>query len=245
MRRIACTVMVAVLGAALTDGTAASTRPAQAPEICDVLSPRGTGGGGNVPVDEGPVLQLYYALQEASSLSLPKSTKRELKTLLPLYEKLATGKGAKALGRLATFVEEQCGAAAGEEGGKNADVDPCEVVTQADADALAGTPLDPGVSSPAENPTRSCLYTGPVTGPVAQVEFYIGPGAKKALDIDRDLGHTITPVSGLGDEAYAEDNSIFWQQDGTWYWIRLVRLNNPVENAAPLETLAREVSDRL
>jgi hypothetical protein len=221
-------------------------KSAKASKLCDLVSPAGTGGAGNVSVDEGAVQQMHSALQGASSLSLPKSVKKAIKALLPLYEKLTSGSGGKALAKLAAYVEKQCGAAASEAGGKNAgNADPCVIVTLEDAETLAGTPLDPGVGSPPENDTRSCTYTGPVTGPTAQVEFYVGPGAKKALGVDRDLGHTITAVAGLGDEAYAEDDSIFWRQFGTWYWIRLVLLNDPAENVQPLETLARKVAAKL
>ncbi|NJC72226.1 DUF3558 family protein [Planosporangium thailandense] len=119
-------------------------------------------------------------------------------------------------------------------------VDPCALVSQQDAQQLAGTPLDP-----AKRVRETCTYSGPVSGPTAQVEVYVGDGAKKQLDIDRTLGHEIRQLSGVGDEAYAEDGAAFVRKAGTWVSIRLVRLNDPAENRQPLENLARTVAGRL
>ncbi|MFC0505535.1 hypothetical protein [Micromonospora costi] len=119
-------------------------------------------------------------------------------------------------------------------------VDACSLVTKAEAEKLAGTRLDDAA------PVReTCSYTGPVTGPTAQVEIFVGDGAKKILDIDRQLGHEFTPLSGVGDEAYLEDGQVFINKAGLWISIRLVRLNDPAENRKPLEELARTVAGRL
>jgi len=121
-----------------------------------------------------------------------------------------------------------------------ADVDPCALVTKAEAEKLAGTPLEDGV------PVReTCTYSGPVTGPTAQVEVYVGDGAKKMLDIDRDLGHAFEEVSGAGDEAYVEDGAVFVNKGGTWVAIRLVRLDDPAKYREPLADVARTVAGRL
>jgi hypothetical protein len=84
-----------------------------------------------------------------------------------------------------------------------------------------------------------------VTGPTGQVQLFIGPGAKKALDVDRTLGHAIAPVSDLGSEAYVEVSNIFWLERGTWYWISLVRLDAVGQETAPLEALARKITKNL
>ncbi|MCL2554399.1 MAG: DUF3558 domain-containing protein [Actinomycetia bacterium] len=119
-------------------------------------------------------------------------------------------------------------------------VDPCAVVTKQEAEKLAGTPLDPAT------PVReTCTYTGPITGPTAQVEIFVGDGAKKYLDIERDLGHTLRPLAGVGDEAYAEDEAVFLRGADRWVSIRLVRLNDPAENRAPLEEVARKAATRI
>lgn len=119
-------------------------------------------------------------------------------------------------------------------------VDPCALVTKQDAEKLAGTPLDPP-----QKVRETCTYTGPVTGPTAQVEVFVGDGAKKFLDIDRELGHAFTTLSGIGDEAYLEDGAVFVNGSGVWVSVRLVLLNDPAENRKPLENVARMVATRL
>ncbi|NUT21834.1 MAG: hypothetical protein HOV77_21885 [Hamadaea sp.] len=118
--------------------------------------------------------------------------------------------------------------------------DPCKLLTKADAEKLTRTPLDDAVAV-----LETCTYTGPVTGPTAQVEIYVGDGAKKMLDVDRDLQHAFTPVTGAGDEAYLEDGVVFVRKGETWVAIRLVLLNDPAANRIPLENAARTVAGRL
>ncbi|MFG1777343.1 DUF3558 family protein [Micromonospora sp. NPDC049048] len=118
--------------------------------------------------------------------------------------------------------------------------DPCALVSRKEAEQLAGTGLDDA------KPVReTCTYTGPVTGPTAQVEVFVGDGAKKFLDIERDLGHELRPLPGVGDEAYASHEAVFVHRAGQWVSVRLVRLNDPAENRAPLERVARTVAGRL
>lgn len=125
-----------------------------------------------------------------------------------------------------------------------AELDPCALVSQAEAEVLAATPLEAGV--PAGIPgERTCTYTGPVTGPTAQVEVFTGPGAKKFLDIDRELGHEITTVAGIGDEAHEEEWTIFLRKGSTWAAIRLVRLDDYELYRAPLQDLARSLAAQL
>ncbi|SNT25397.1 hypothetical protein SAMN05421812_10436 [Asanoa hainanensis] len=118
--------------------------------------------------------------------------------------------------------------------------DACELIKQADAEKLAGTPLDPPL--PVKD---TCTYTGPVTGPTAQVEVYVGDGAKKFLDIDRELGHAFTELAGIGDEAHLEDGTVFFAKGGVWVSIRLVRLVDPAETRDPLEAAARTAAGRM
>lgn len=118
--------------------------------------------------------------------------------------------------------------------------DACKLITKADAERLAGTPLEDAV------PVReTCGYTGPVTGPTAQVEVYVGDGAKKMLDIDRDLGHAFTPLAGIGDEAHLEDGAVFLRKGTVWVAIRLVRLDDPAVFRKPLEDAARTAAGRM
>ena len=122
-------------------------------------------------------------------------------------------------------------------------IDACALLPLDEAQTLAGTPLDAGVAGNPADP--SCTYTGPVDGPTAQVEVYAGAGAKKIYDIDVELQHPFTPVSGLGDEAYEEDDAIFFRSGTTWVAIRLVLLNDPAENVARMEDAAKAAAGRL
>ena len=124
-----------------------------------------------------------------------------------------------------------------------APLDACQLVTKKDAEALAGTPLDEGQAGNPLSP--SCVYTGPVSGPLGQVSVYVGGGAKKTYDIDVELNHEFESVPDIGDEAYVEDNAIFFRKGSTWVAIELVRLNDPSENRGPLEKLASDVVLRL
>jgi hypothetical protein len=118
--------------------------------------------------------------------------------------------------------------------------DPCSLVSKQDAERLARTRLND-----ARPAAEACTYTGPVTGPTAQVEVYVGDGAKKFLDIERELKHELRPLPGVGDEAYASFEAVFVNKSGLWVTVRLVRLNDPTENRKPLEDLARTVATRI
>lgn len=103
--------------------------------------------------------------------------------------------------------------------------DACSLLTKAEAETLAGTPLN--------DPTdvgkgTYCQISGPTSGPVAQVEIFVGDGAKQFYDTDHDtLKHTFTSVPGLGDEAYEEDGVIFFRKSTVWVAIHLTLLSDP------------------
>lgn len=121
---------------------------------------------------------------------------------------------------------------------------PCEVVTKEQAETLARTPLQDGVLS--EGESSSCTYTGPTTGPTAQVEVFLGAGAKKFLDTDRDtLQHPFETVADLGEEAYAEDDAVFFRTDTTWVALHLVRLDDPALYKDALLGLANDMAAKL
>lgn len=122
-------------------------------------------------------------------------------------------------------------------------LDACLILQKRDAEAIAQTPLETG--QPGNPLSPSCMYTGPVTGPLAQVSIYIGDGAKKTYDIDLALHHEFTPVADIGDEAYQEDNGFFFRKGTTWVAIELVRLNDPSENVKLLQDAAKKVAAAL
>jgi len=118
-------------------------------------------------------------------------------------------------------------------------LDACAILTQKDAETIAKTPLETG--QPGNPVDPSCLYAGPVTGPLAQVQIFIGDGAKKTYDIDVTLKHVFIDLPAIGDEAHQEDNAIFFRKGTTWVAIELVRLNTPSENVKVLQDAAKKV----
>jgi len=124
-------------------------------------------------------------------------------------------------------------------------VDACAILPQADAEALIGTKLtDPLTASNSDEAT--CTYPGDPNGPTAQVEIYVGDGAKQQLDIDKDkLQHTFTQPTGIGDEAWQEDDMIWARTGTTWVSIRIVSLEDAAQYAEPLQTAMRAALGRL
>jgi hypothetical protein len=123
--------------------------------------------------------------------------------------------------------------------------DPCTLVTQAEAEKLAETPLMPAVKA-GSGDQLLCQYGGPTTGPTAQVEIFSGPGEKKSLDIDRGLGHAFTTLPGVGDEAYLEADNLFLRKGTVWAGVNVVLLDVPPERIqAGLTTLATTIASRL
>jgi hypothetical protein len=123
---------------------------------------------------------------------------------------------------------------------------PCSLLTQAEAESLAGTPLMAGIENGTGDTKTLCQYIGPTTGPLAQVQIFVGDGAKKMLDIDRDvLKHPFTTLTGIGDEAYQEDDSAFVRKGEIWASIELARLNDPAQNVRPMQSAVRELASRL
>ncbi|MCC6338835.1 MAG: DUF3558 family protein [Acidimicrobiia bacterium] len=126
-----------------------------------------------------------------------------------------------------------------------APVDPCTLVTKDEAAAVTGAALEDGTSVGVGTDSASCMFTGSPSGPTAQFEVFVGPGAEKYLDIDRDLGHEFTAVEGIGDEAHREEMNIFVRKGSTWFGLRVTRLEDPSAFDQPLEALARTVADRI
>ncbi|MDQ6878449.1 MAG: DUF3558 domain-containing protein [Candidatus Dormibacteraeota bacterium] len=121
--------------------------------------------------------------------------------------------------------------------------DPCKVVTLDEAQLLAGTSLDPGVDGMPTFPV--CTYSSPPTSTTAQVVVYLGDKAKQILDVDRQFGNVLTPLPGIGDEAYEEVGAVFVRKGTLWCAIHLVRLNDPAANRKPLEDLLLKAAARL
>ena len=118
--------------------------------------------------------------------------------------------------------------------------DPCKLVTDAEATALAGTALASGLKSGASD-DMSCTWVGDPNGPTAQVELFVGLGAKKFLDVDRSLDHQFTTLPDVGDEAYLEDFTLFFRTGTRWNALRLTRLDDFAAYRQPMIDLAKKV----
>lgn len=124
-------------------------------------------------------------------------------------------------------------------------VKPCELVTHAEAEKLARTPLDKGVVG-ADTESPSCTYNGPMTGPIAQLWLVVGPGAKKTFDIDKSLGKR-PRLAGLADEAYTQKDAfkVYFRKGTTWVFMSLARLEDHPYYMKTLVSLAHSVAARL
>jgi len=123
--------------------------------------------------------------------------------------------------------------------GAAAKTNPCTLVTKAEADAIAGTTL-----MPAARVEGLCTFATPTSGSPAQLEVYVGDGAKKFYDIDKiTLGHAFKDVPNVGDEAHLEDGAIFVATHNTWLGLRLLRLDSTDTGPALIE-LARTAAGR-
>ena len=124
--------------------------------------------------------------------------------------------------------------------------DPCTLATQADAQAVAQTPVAAGVRS-GTPPDVMCQFLAPPTGPTAQIEVFVGDGAKKQLDIDRDtLQHQFTTLTGIGDEAYLETGNVFVRKGTVWVSVNAVVLDAPAAQVqSALQTLAAKIAAEL
>jgi hypothetical protein len=122
--------------------------------------------------------------------------------------------------------------------------DPCTLVTQDEADKLAGVKL--GAPMPQGVPPTNCVWPTPTTGSVAQVEVGLGDGAKKFLDIDKDtLRHAFTQVPGIGDEAWQESDTIFVRTGTLWFSLHLVKLDSAPDDQANTAALAKTIVGRI
>ena len=123
--------------------------------------------------------------------------------------------------------------------------DSCALVPLAQAEAMIGTKLEAGVHESTTD-VDSCTYSGDPTGPTAQVEVFIGAGAKHFYDDDLTvLQHTFTKVPGIGDEAHEEDYALFFRKGDTWVALRLTSLDDFSMFKARMEAAARQLASQI
>jgi len=125
------------------------------------------------------------------------------------------------------------------------ELDACTLLSQAEAETLIGSALTEPASV-SNSDVASCTFAGDPNGPTAQVELYVGSGAKQQLDIDKDqLQHEFTQPAGIGDEAWQEDGMIWARSGTTWVSIRIVTLNDAAAYVTPLQSAIATVLGRL
>ena len=83
--------------------------------------------------------------------------------------------------------------------GGRTNLDACSLVTNAEAAAILGKPVDPG--APPEPGASSCLFTTSGLS-LDSIEISITTGSSFDPNKKSIPGLTITPVSGIGDAAY-------------------------------------------
>ncbi len=126
-----------------------------------------------------------------------------------------------------------------------AKLDSCALVPLAQAEALIGTTLQTGMHVSTTD-VDSCTYPGVPTGPTAQVEVFIGAGAKTYYDDDNNvLHHTFTNVPGLGDESHEEGYTIFFRKGTIWVALRLTSLDDWSTFKARAESLAKNLATQI
>jgi hypothetical protein len=126
-----------------------------------------------------------------------------------------------------------------------ATLDSCKLVPKAQAEAVIGTKLQDALQV-SNSDVDSCTYPGDPTGPTAQVEVFVGAGAKKYYDDDNDvLHHTFTDVPGVGDESHEEDYALFFRKGTTWVALRLTSLDDFSTFKPRLEALAKNVAGQI
>ncbi len=126
-------------------------------------------------------------------------------------------------------------------------VDPCVLVSQSQAQTLIGMALLAGTKSGNSTSGFLCQYNADPNGPVGSVQISVGAGVKKALDIDKEnLHHDFTRLTGVGDEAWLENGSVFVRKGAQWVQVYVVSLDTPPEQIqAGLQSLAATIAKSL
>jgi hypothetical protein len=124
-------------------------------------------------------------------------------------------------------------------------LDSCVLMPKTQAEALIETKLEDPIHESTTD-VDSCTYPGDPNGPTAQVEVFIGAGAKEIyLDDLNVLHHTFTDVPGIGDEAHEEDYILVFRKGPTWVTLRLTSLDDFSMFTARMETAAKQLAAQI
>ncbi|MGH9162809.1 MAG: DUF3558 domain-containing protein [Vicinamibacteraceae bacterium] len=119
--------------------------------------------------------------------------------------------------------------------------DPCALVTKADAEKLAGEPMQDAGRGP-----QTCAY-GPPEGGLPRVEVYVGDPSQRYLTIEQSQGRKFRTLSGAGDEAFVSDATalLFIKKSDLLVAVRYVTLSDEAEYRKRFEDLARVIAGRI
>lgn len=122
--------------------------------------------------------------------------------------------------------------------------DPCSLVSQQEASKLVNVAMEKGLKN-GQNDNLMCQFNSQPPGTL--VEVYSGSGAHKSFQIDHDtLGHEFTKLDGIGDEAWLEDDNLFFRKGEHWVQLHVVALDLSEEQIrANLTELAKTVAEKL
>jgi hypothetical protein len=74
---------------------------------------------------------------------------------------------------------------------------------------------------------------------------YVGPGAKKQLDIERTLQHSLRKLPQVGEEAWIGENGVYLRKGQLWVSVLVVLLEDPQQYAGRLAKAASTAASRL
>lgn len=139
--------------------------------------------------------------------------------------------------------------AATPQGEAPADLDPCAVQTQADAEALFGEPVGAGVSS-AVGPFLVCTYE-PVDATGGVLSFMVWPGTTASTfettvaETEQQMGAEAMAVPGVGEQAYYVTGALHVLHEGYYLQYVLLKTMSDEEAVAAFSELANQAIARL
>jgi Protein of unknown function (DUF3558) len=123
--------------------------------------------------------------------------------------------------------------------------DACTLLTQREAQALAGVKLRSGDGTRASGPTdiATCNWDSPPTGSSGSVQVFAQLSTPRALGIDRAIHHRFRSVAGIADQTLEEpeNSAIFVHKGQLWVYVSVPYGATPKK----LERAATEIAARL
>jgi hypothetical protein len=126
--------------------------------------------------------------------------------------------------------------------------DGCRLLTSAEAEVALGTPVMPGVATSSDTPGYgsgfSCSYSANQSaGPTTARVSVLGTGFPTAEWQQAQLADGMTPVDGLGDVAFVDENNgkMDVLVDGAWLQAQLINVDEATLVSALTEICERAI----